>query len=79
MAQARKKAKSKAKAKSKPRKGGAARKAAKPAIKRQKRSTETQAPLAEMDAAWQSLLETALERHRAENASPVRSKTTKKK
>ena len=79
MAAARMKVKARPKSKSKA-KVRAARKSAKPAIKRPRHSTEAKAPLAEMDAAWQSLLETALERHRAENAaSPARSKPAKKK
>ena len=85
MAAARKKAKAKAKTKAKTRARKAARpkksaKGRKASIKRPKRNTEAKAPLAEMDAAWQSLLETALARHRAEHdASPARSRTSKKK
>jgi hypothetical protein len=77
---ARKKAKAKSKSKSKPKKRATGkRKASKRVIKRPKRAEAT-APLAEMDAAWQSLLETALERHRAESSSASgRSRTAKKK
>jgi hypothetical protein len=70
---ARKKSKAKSKAKAKPRAKSKSKSkrpttGKKTAIKQPKRNTEAKAPLAEMDAAWQSLLETALERHRAENA-----------
>ena len=76
---ARTKAKAKSKSKSKAKKRGASKKkASKRTIKRPKRAEAT-APLAEMDAAWQSLLETALERHRAESSASGRSKTARKK
>lgn len=60
------KTKTKAKTRSKSRgssKKKSAAKSKKTAIKRPKRSTEIEAPLDEMDAAWQSLLQTAIERH----------------
>lgn len=89
MAAARKKAKAKTKSKAKrgtkrsakkkaARSTQPKRKAAK--VKRPKRDTRTTAPLEEMDAAWQSLLATALERHRVERAeSTTGSKRTRKK
>lgn len=61
-------ARKKAKAKSKGKARKSAAKAKKTATKRPKRDQEAKAPLAEMDAAWQSLLETAIERHRTEPA-----------
>jgi len=84
MAAARKKtkakAKSKARAKSKSKARPAAKKARKAAIKRPKRSNEPQAPLKQMDAAWQSLLETAIERHHSgSGAEGAASKTARKK
>ena len=77
---ARKKSKSKAKPKAKA-KAKTKTPGKKTAFTQPKRRTEASAPLAEMDAAWQSLLETALERHRAENARPATAskKTAKKK
>ena len=67
--------KSKAKTKTKPAtkaqktRASPARKAA---TKRPRRDEQAKAPLAEMDAAWQSLLETAIERHRANDAQTDR-------
>ena len=53
-------------------------KAKKAAIKRPKRAQEAKAPLAEMDAAWQSLLETAIERHRSDAEAGPKKKPAKK-
>ena len=76
MAAARKtKAKRKAKPKAQAKRGSTAKKAA---IKRPKRDQEAQAPLAEMDAAWQSLLETAIERHRSDAEARPKTKPAKK-
>ena len=68
MAAARKKTKTKARKAQAKRGSKGGSKAKKTAIKRPKRDREAKAPLAEMDAAWQSLLETAIERRRAEHA-----------
>ena len=77
------KAKTKAKTKARPKgKAAASRgssKAKKTAFKRPILKQEAKAPLAEMDAAWQSLLETAIERHRDEDAEgAAKPKATKK-
>ena len=73
MAARKSKAKAKTKTKAKP-----AGKAKNTAFKRPKRDQEAKAPLAEMDAAWQSLLETAIERHRRDTRAASKPKPAKK-